>query len=138
MIFKIQYDDSNIFEINFQEFSLHRTNRGTVLTKVTDSLQTMTHAHTIKQRHLEFEQIRDYCTSLSEKLNTIDKIGLRIHKERQGTYKNDRQNNNQLIINSLHDVLDCRLRFRITAATSTIRNVGKFRTGIITSIIVNR
>lgn len=39
----------------------------------------------MKQHHLEFEQIRDYCTALGEKLSAIDKINHRIHKERQGT-----------------------------------------------------
>jgi len=55
-----------------------------VLGKVTDSLQNIATTYTIKQRHLEFEQIRDYCIALGEKLSTIDKINHRIHKERQG------------------------------------------------------
>ncbi|XP_015592028.1 sorting nexin-30 isoform X2 [Cephus cinctus] len=65
------------------EFSIHRKNRGNVLVKMTDSLQNMASVYTMKQRHLEFEQIRDYCISLSDKLSTIDKINHRIHKERQ-------------------------------------------------------
>lgn len=52
--------------------------------KVQDSLQSMASNGVVKQRHLEFEQARDYCISLSEKLGTIDKISRRIHKERQG------------------------------------------------------
>lgn len=69
-----------------QEFSIVRKTRGNVLVKMTDSLQNMANAYTMKQRNLEFEQVRDYCTALSEKLGTIDKINCRIHKERQGRY----------------------------------------------------
>ncbi|KYN50152.1 Sorting nexin-30, partial [Cyphomyrmex costatus] len=65
------------------EFLIHRKNRGNMLEKVTDSLQNIASTYTMKQRHLEFEQIRDYCTALGEKLSTIDKINHRIHKERQ-------------------------------------------------------
>ncbi|KAF3429178.1 hypothetical protein E2986_08524 [Frieseomelitta varia] len=65
------------------EFLIHRKNRGNVLVKMTDSLQNIASTSTIKQRHFEFEQIRDYCTALSEKLATVDKINHRIHKERQ-------------------------------------------------------
>ncbi|XP_043602882.1 sorting nexin-30-like isoform X2 [Bombus pyrosoma] len=65
------------------EFLIHRKNRGNVLVKVTDSLQNIASTYTMKQRHFEFEQIRDYCTALSEKLATVDKINHRIHKERQ-------------------------------------------------------
>ncbi|XP_076235675.1 sorting nexin-30 isoform X2 [Calliopsis andreniformis] len=65
------------------EFLIHRKNRSNVLVKVTDSLQNIASTYTIKQRHYEFEQIRDYCIALSEKLGTIDKINHRIHKERQ-------------------------------------------------------
>ncbi|XP_043289848.1 sorting nexin-30-like [Venturia canescens] len=65
------------------EFSVVRKNRGNVLVKMTDSLQNMASVYTMKQRNLEFEQVRDYCTALSEKLSTIDKINNRIHKERQ-------------------------------------------------------
>lgn len=51
-----------------------------------DSHSSITNQSTgaLKPRHMEFEQIRDYCSSLSEKLNTIDKISRRICKERQG------------------------------------------------------
>lgn len=59
-----------------------------MLGKVTDSLQNIASTYTMKQRHLEFEQIRDYCTALGEKLSAIDKINHRIHKERQGMHKN--------------------------------------------------
>lgn len=55
---------------------------------MTDSLQNIASTSAIKQRHFEFEQIRDYCTALSEKLATVDKINHRIHKERQGTAEN--------------------------------------------------
>lgn len=51
---------------------------------MTDSLQNMATVYTMKQRHLEFEQVRDYCIALTDKLSTIDKISHRIHKERQG------------------------------------------------------
>jgi sorting nexin-7/30 len=52
---------------------------------MTDSLQNMSGTSGIKyKRHLEFEQVRDYCFALSDKLSTIDKISRRIHKERQG------------------------------------------------------
>ncbi|XP_001604661.1 sorting nexin-7 [Nasonia vitripennis] len=65
------------------EFLVYRKNRGNVMGKVSDSLQSMASNGVVKQRHLEFEQARDYCVSLSEKLSTIDKISRRIHKERQ-------------------------------------------------------
>lgn len=65
------------------EFLIYRKNRGNVLGKMTDSLQNIASTYTMKQHHLEFEQIRDYCTALSEKLSAIDKINHRIHKERQ-------------------------------------------------------
>ncbi|KZC11407.1 PREDICTED: sorting nexin-30-like [Dufourea novaeangliae] len=65
------------------EFLIHRKNRANVLVKMTDSLQNIASTYTMKQHHFEFEQIRDYCTALSEKLATIDKINHRIHKERQ-------------------------------------------------------
>ena len=69
---------------NLQEFVVHRKNRGNVIGKMTDSLQSITGSGGLKQRYLEFEQAREYCTSLSEKLGTIDKISRRIQKERQG------------------------------------------------------
>lgn len=65
------------------EFSIHRKSRSNVLVKMTDSLQNMASVYTIKQRHLEFEQVRDYCIALADKLSSIDKISHRIHKERQ-------------------------------------------------------
>ncbi|XP_017893092.1 sorting nexin-30-like isoform X2 [Ceratina calcarata] len=65
------------------EFLVRRKSRGNVLVKMTDSLQNMASTYTMKQRHFEFEQIRDYCIVLGEKLATIDKINHRIHKERQ-------------------------------------------------------
>ncbi|XP_034185462.1 sorting nexin-30 isoform X1 [Osmia lignaria lignaria] len=65
------------------EFLIHRKNRGNVLVKMTDSLQNIASTYTMKQRHFEFEQIREYCTALSEKLATIDKINHRIQKDRQ-------------------------------------------------------
>ncbi|OAD60077.1 Sorting nexin-30 [Eufriesea mexicana] len=64
------------------EFLIYRKNRGNVLVKMTDSLQNIASTYTMK-RHFEFEQIRDYCTALSEKLAIVDKINHRIHKERQ-------------------------------------------------------
>ncbi|XP_078043759.1 sorting nexin-7 [Augochlora pura] len=65
------------------EFLVHRKSRANVLIKMTDSLQNIASTYTMKQRHFEFEQVRDYCTALCEKLVTIDKINHRIHKERQ-------------------------------------------------------
>ncbi|XP_015592027.1 sorting nexin-30 isoform X1 [Cephus cinctus] len=85
------------------EFSIHRKNRGNVLVKMTDSLQNMASVYTMKQRHLEFEQIRDYCISLSDKLSTIDKINHRIHKERQGPYS---RTNNHFFLLYYHNVSD--------------------------------
>ncbi|XP_053989310.1 sorting nexin-30-like [Hylaeus volcanicus] len=65
------------------EFLIHRKNRANVLVKMTDSLQNIASTYTMKQHQYELEQIRDYCTALSEKLGTIDKINHCIHKERQ-------------------------------------------------------
>lgn len=57
---------------------------------MTDSLQNMTSMYGMKQSRMEFEEVRDYCTSLSEKLITLDKVNQRIHKERQGMYSEER------------------------------------------------
>lgn len=65
------------------EFSVIRKNRGNGLVKHTDSLQNLTGTYSIKNRNLEFERIRDYCNSLNDKLNHIDKINCRIYRERQ-------------------------------------------------------
>ncbi|KAF7387299.1 hypothetical protein HZH68_012976 [Vespula germanica] len=65
------------------EFLIHRKSRGNMLVKMTDSLQNITSVNIMKQHLPEFEQVRDYCTSLSQKLSTIDRIHHRIHKERQ-------------------------------------------------------
>lgn len=54
------------------------------MVKGIESHQNITTVGAMKPHHMEFEQIRDYCCSLSEKLNTIDKISRRIYKERQG------------------------------------------------------
>lgn len=69
-----------------------------MLGKVTDSLQNIASTYTMKQRHFEFEQIRDYCTALGEKLSAIDKINHRIHKERQGAHENFSQIQLQVVI----------------------------------------
>ncbi|XP_014209758.1 sorting nexin-7-like [Copidosoma floridanum] len=50
--------------------------------KITDSLQSLS-TGVLRQPYKEFEQAKDYCAILSEKLNTIDKISQRIHRERQ-------------------------------------------------------
>lgn len=70
----------------FQEFLIYRKNRNSAMYKVTDSMPSMNSSANLKQRHTEFEQARDYCTSLNEKLSTIDKISRRIQKERQGIH----------------------------------------------------
>lgn len=70
-----------------QDFLVYRKNRGNVLVKMTDSLQSLGSTFTMNQRNFEFEQVRDYCTSLCEKLSAIGKINHRIRKERQGMYK---------------------------------------------------
>lgn len=70
--------------IFIQEFLIHRKSRGNMLVKMTDSLQNITSVNIIKQHLPEFEQVRDYCTSLSQKLSIIDRTHHRIHKERQG------------------------------------------------------
>lgn len=55
---------------------------------MSESLHSMTTTGVLKQHYYEFEQARNYCLSLSEKLGTIDKISRRIHKERTGTINN--------------------------------------------------
>ncbi|XP_043472791.1 sorting nexin-30-like [Leptopilina heterotoma] len=64
------------------EFSVHRKNRSSVLVKVADSLPNISSVYTTKQNNSEFEHVREYCLSLSEKLATMDKISQRIYKER--------------------------------------------------------
>lgn len=90
-----------------KEFLIHRKNRANVLVKMTDSLQNMASTYTMKQRHYEFEQIRDYCIALSEKLATIDKINHRIHKERQGTIESSQVL--RLDISVINSIERCRL-----------------------------
>lgn len=115
------------FFSTFKEFLIHRKNRSNVLVKVTDSLQNIASTYTIKQRHYEFEQIRDYCTALGEKLATIDKINHRIHKERQGTVKNKFlcycYNYIKYFVNS---ITYCRLLTGTSSIASDIHLMGHF------------
>jgi hypothetical protein len=48
------------------------------------SFHNLAAVYMMRQRTQEFEQVREYVISLGEKLNSVDKISQRIHKERQG------------------------------------------------------
>ncbi|KAJ8668156.1 hypothetical protein QAD02_009819 [Eretmocerus hayati] len=61
------------------EFQIHCKNCNR---KTSDTLTIATTA-SVRQRHIEFDQVKDYCMALGEKLSMIDKINRRIYKERQ-------------------------------------------------------
>ncbi|XP_047102420.1 sorting nexin-30-like isoform X3 [Schistocerca piceifrons] len=65
------------------EFSIHRKCRLSLLGRVSNSLQNLASVYMMHQKNSEFDRIRDYLTSLGEKLTNIDKIAQRIQKERQ-------------------------------------------------------
>lgn len=93
---------------------------------MTDSLQNIASTYTMKQCHFEFEQIRDYCIALNEKLTTIDKINNRIHKERQGII-NHKYHYYFFSINSIkYYIYMFRLFVRITPITSNFYFMGNF------------
>ncbi|KAJ8945123.1 hypothetical protein NQ318_001588 [Aromia moschata] len=64
------------------DFNLHRRQKTPVELKV----RTLSHANSshaiLKNRHIEFDKIKTYLTTLSEKLSSIEKISSRINKER--------------------------------------------------------
>jgi hypothetical protein len=53
------------------------------------SFHNLAAVYMMQQRTQEFERVREYVVSLGAKLNSVDKISQRIHKERQGWYKID-------------------------------------------------
>lgn len=65
------------------EFSIHRKSRQGLLGRMSSSFHNLAAVYMMRQRTPEFEQVREYVNTLGEKLNSIDKISQRIHKERQ-------------------------------------------------------
>ncbi|XP_063229993.1 sorting nexin-7-like [Bacillus rossius redtenbacheri] len=65
------------------EFSIHRKSRQGLLGRVSSSFHSLASVYMIRQSSPEFEQVGEYVGMLGEKLACIDKIGQRIHKERQ-------------------------------------------------------
>ncbi|KAE8747661.1 hypothetical protein FOCC_FOCC005641 [Frankliniella occidentalis] len=65
------------------EFLIHRKNGPGILGRVTDSLQNLTTTYLVRQRSPEFDSVRDYVNTFGEKLNQMEKVGRRLHKERQ-------------------------------------------------------
>ncbi|PNF32711.1 Sorting nexin-7 [Cryptotermes secundus] len=65
------------------EFLIHRKSRQGFLGRMSTSFHNLAAVYMMRQRTQEFEQVREYVTSLGEKLNSVDRISQRIHKERQ-------------------------------------------------------
>lgn len=65
------------------EFSIHRRNSVGLLGRMTGSLQQLTSVYMCRQREPEFEVVKEYVSTLCDKLTTLQKIGDRICKERK-------------------------------------------------------
>lgn len=65
------------------EFNIHRKSGQGILGRVTDSLQNLTTNYLVRQRSPEFDSVKDYANALGEKLTQLEKVGRRLHKERQ-------------------------------------------------------
>ncbi|XP_046670781.1 sorting nexin-30-like [Homalodisca vitripennis] len=65
------------------EFLMHRRNSGSLIGRMTGSLQQIANSYACQKTEPEFETVKDYVETLSEKLSTLEKIGERIHKERR-------------------------------------------------------
>ncbi|KAJ9593180.1 hypothetical protein L9F63_015277, partial [Diploptera punctata] len=65
------------------EFAIHRKSRQGLLGRVSSSFHNLAAVYMIRQRNLEFDQVREYVTCLGEKLINVDKISQRIYKEGQ-------------------------------------------------------
>lgn len=65
------------------EFLIHRKSHQGFLGRMSTSFHNLAAVYMMRQRTQEFEQVHEYVTSLGEKLNSVDKISQRIHKERQ-------------------------------------------------------
>ncbi|KAB0794936.1 hypothetical protein PPYR_11775 [Photinus pyralis] len=65
------------------DFNLHRKQRSNINNKILmgNTSNMLSTRASIKNRHIEFEKARDYLTTLSEKLVSIEKIASRINKE---------------------------------------------------------
>jgi hypothetical protein len=53
------------------------------------SFHNLAAVYMMRQRTQEFEQVREYVTTLGEKLNSVDKVSQRLHKERQGMWRSN-------------------------------------------------
>ncbi|XP_054275265.1 sorting nexin-30-like [Macrosteles quadrilineatus] len=65
------------------EFQMHRKNSGSLIGRMTGSLQQFANSYVCHKNEPEFEAVKDYVEVLSEKLSTLEKIGERINKERK-------------------------------------------------------
>ncbi|XP_050314659.1 sorting nexin-7-like [Anthonomus grandis grandis] len=63
-------------------FATYRKKKASV-TSSNGSITTLSSTHsTLKSRHIEFDKMKSYLSTLAEKLNSIEKISSRINKER--------------------------------------------------------
>ncbi|XP_021925634.1 sorting nexin-7-like [Zootermopsis nevadensis] len=65
------------------EFSIHRKSRQGILGRMSTSFHNLAAVYMMRQRAQEFEQVREYVTTLGEKLSSVERVSQRIHKERQ-------------------------------------------------------
>lgn len=63
------------------DFNLHRRQRSN--SEKTKTSSSLTNYTTLKYRHLEFDKMKTYLTTLTDKLIAIEKISHRINKEKQ-------------------------------------------------------
>lgn len=71
----------------FQDFQeLRKLTATGILSKVSDSLSSLSTLHIEAHRSPELERVNDYLANLSDKLTRICKISQRIHKERSGEF----------------------------------------------------
>ncbi|XP_066992719.1 sorting nexin-7 [Anabrus simplex] len=65
------------------EFAIHRKSRQGLLGRMSSSFHNLAAVYMMRHQSPEFDQVREYVTTLGEKLGSIDKISQRIQKERQ-------------------------------------------------------
>lgn len=54
---------------------------------MSNSLNTISVSYNSRQVDFEFDPIRNHLQGLSEKLNMLEKVAQRIHKERKGLFQ---------------------------------------------------
>jgi sorting nexin-7/30 len=73
----------------WKEFSIHRKSHQGLLGRMSTSFHNLAAVYMMRQRTQEFEQVREYVTTLGEKLNSVDKVSQRLQKERQGMWRSN-------------------------------------------------